>query len=111
MCIDILWLTFLAQGDGPPPPSGQSINFIILGLLFAGMWFLIIAPQRKRQKEHQRLVSELKSGDEIITNGGIYGVITNVKDDRFVVKVADNTRIELAKTFVQARASGAAQGK
>jgi len=71
-----------------------------IGLLFAGMWFLIIAPQRKRQKAHDKMLSELKSGDTIITNGGIFGTITNVKDDRFVVRIADNTKIELGKAFV-----------
>ncbi len=98
----------LAQADAPSGGGDPTIQFIILGLLFAGMWFLIIAPQRKRQKQHQKLISELKSGDEIITTGGLYGVITNVKDDRFVIKIADNTRVELGKTFVQAR-SGAAE--
>ena len=72
-------------------------------LLFVGMWFLIIAPQRKRQKVHDKMLSELSKGDEIVTNGGIYGTITNVKDDRFVVKIADNTKIELGKGFVSSK--------
>ena len=48
------------------------------------------------------MLKALESGDEIVTNGGIYGVITNVKEDRFVVRIADNTKIELGKGFVQA---------
>ena len=47
------------------------------------------------------MLAALQSGDEIITTGGIYGVITNVKDDRFVVRIADNTKIELGKGFIQ----------
>lgn len=93
---------FLAQA----PASGQQggiPGMMIVGylLLFGAMYFFMIAPQRKKQKEHEKLVSTLQSGDEIITNSGIYGTITNVKDDRFVVRIADNTKIELAKGFVQ----------
>jgi preprotein translocase subunit YajC len=81
--------------------SGGGLGqFLPIALLFVGMWFLIIAPQRKRQKAHDKMLSELKTGDEIVTNGGIYGTITNVKDDRLVVKIADNTKIELGKGFV-----------
>ena len=46
------------------------------------------------------MLSELQTGDEIVTSGGVYGTITNVKEDRFVVRIADNTKIELGKGFV-----------
>ena len=48
-----------------------------------------------------KLLAELESGDEVITTGGIFGVITNVKDDRFVVRIAENTKIEVGKGFIQ----------
>ena len=81
--------------------SGGGIGqFLPIILLFVGMWFLIIAQQRKRQKAHDRMLTELQTGDEIITTGGLYGTITNVKDDRFVVRIADNTKVELGKSFV-----------
>ena len=81
-------------------PGGGIGSFLPIILLFVGMWFLIIAPQRKRQKAHEKMLSELKTGDEIITSGGIYATITNVKDDRLVVRIADNTKVELGKSFV-----------
>ena len=87
----------LAQGTGGGGGLGQFLPII---LLFVGMWFLIIAPQRKRQKAHDKMLSELQTGDEIVTSGGVYGIITNVKEDRFVVRIADNTKIELGKGFV-----------
>tara|TARA_B100001564_G_scaffold110566_1_gene91615 strand:- start:359 stop:682 length:324 start_codon:yes stop_codon:yes gene_type:complete len=87
----------LAQGTGGGGGLGQFLPII---LLFVGMWFLIIAPQRKRQKAHDKMLSELQTGDEIITSGGVYGTITNVKEDRFVVRIGDNTKIELGKGFV-----------
>ncbi len=69
-------------------------------LLFAAMYFFMIAPQRKKQKEHEKMLKSLESGDEIVTGGGIYGVITNVKEDRFIVRIAENTKIEVGKGFV-----------
>lgn len=85
------------------PAGGGLGQFLPIILLFVGMWFLIIAPQRKRQKAHDKMLRELSTGDEIVTNGGIFGTITNVKDDRFVVKIADNTKIELGKGFVSSK--------
>ncbi len=85
-------------------PSGGGIGqFLPIILLFLGMWFLIIAPQRKRQKAHDKMLTEIKKGDEIVTTGGLFGTITRVKDDRFVVEIADNTRIELGKGFVSSK--------
>jgi preprotein translocase subunit YajC len=97
--------SFFAQAAAPagPQQGGGIPGVMIIGylLLFAAMYFFMIAPQRKKQKAHEKMLSALQSGDEIITNGGIYGVITNVKDDRFVVRIADNTKIEVGKGFVQ----------
>jgi len=55
------------------------------------------------EQRDQLDTSELKSGDEIVTSGGIFGTITNVKDDCFVVRIADNTKIELGKGFVSSK--------
>jgi preprotein translocase subunit YajC len=102
--------TFIAQAAAPAgapagsPTGGPSFPptmIIVYLLMFGGLYFLFIAPQRKKQKEHQQLLATLQSGDEIVTTGGIYGTITNVKEDRFVVRVADNTKIEIGKAFVQ----------
>jgi preprotein translocase subunit YajC len=86
---------------GPQPGSPAWMQILPMVLLFAAMYFLMIAPQRKKQKEHDRMLKSLESGDEVVTTGGIFGVITNVKEDRFVVRVADNTKIEVGKAFVQ----------
>ena len=86
-------LEILGQAPAPASQPGGAAWMQILPmiLLFAAMYFLMIAPQRKKQKEHERMLKSLESGDEIVTTGGIYGVITNVKEDRFVVRIADNT--------------------
>ncbi|TVR47924.1 MAG: preprotein translocase subunit YajC [Puniceicoccaceae bacterium] len=91
----------LAQQEGAP--SGVLFSQILFfGLFFAAMWFLLIAPQRRKQKEHQRMIEALDTGDAVITAGGVYGVITNKKDDRFTIKVADNTKLEVGKSFIHA---------
>ena len=73
-----------------------------LALLMAAMYFLVFAPQRKKQKAHDKMLTELKSGDEVITSGGIYGTITSVKDDRFVIRIGENNKIEVGKGFISA---------
>lgn len=91
---------FLAQAEAAPGGGGTTL-MIYMGLFLAGMYFLTIAPQRKMQKQHDKLVTELKPGDEILTKGGLYGTVVNVKSDRFVIKIAENSKIELAKPFIQ----------
>lgn len=97
-------LPFLAEA-APSAPTGTGLggNIIIMILLFGAMWFLLIAPQRKRQKQQAQMIKELTVGDNVITAGGIYGTITNVKDDRLVIKIADNTRIEVVKNAIQTK--------
>lgn len=81
--------------------AGAGFQLLFFVFMMAAMYFLLIAPQRKKQKEHERMLSELKSGDEIVTTGGIYGVITSVKEDRFIVRIGDNNlKVEVAKGFV-----------
>ena len=64
------------------------------------MYFIMIRPQARRQKEQQRLVSSLKTGDRVVTNAGIHGLISNVKETTVIVKVADNVKIEMEKSAV-----------
>jgi len=92
----------IAQAAAPASSPSFPPSMIIVWLLFiGGFYFLFIAPQKKKQKEHERMLGSLQTGDEVITTGGIYGTITNVKEDRFVVRVADNTKIEVGKGFIQ----------
>ncbi len=103
----------LAQGSAPAPAgSGQSGTFMIVfwGLFIAAMWFLLIAPQRKKQKDQQKMISAIAPGDRVLTAGGIYGEVTSVRPDCLVVRIGDNTKVELEKGFVQSvvRKSGEA---
>jgi len=82
--------------------EGTSTIYMIgfLVLLFALMYFLMIRPQRKRQKEHQELIQELKKGDRVITAGGIYGVIESTSEDSIVIKVESGTTMRVARNSV-----------
>ncbi|RKX35198.1 MAG: preprotein translocase subunit YajC [Verrucomicrobia bacterium] len=95
--LDNIAMVLAQQAPGNNAVIGQILFF---GLFFLAMWFLLIAPQRKKQKKHQEMIGALATGDEVVTTGGIHGVITNVKDDRFVVKIAENTKIEVGKGFI-----------
>ena len=86
-------------------PEGAEGGFdwtiiIFLVLIFGVFYFLLIRPQRKRQKEHQQLVQELKRGDNVITAGGIYGVVESISEDSVVIKVESGTTIRVAKSSV-----------
>jgi preprotein translocase subunit YajC len=95
-------IKLIAQTAAPAAPAGFPISmFAEMALIFGAFYFLLIAPQKKKQKEHDKLVATLQSGDDIVTTGGIFGTITNVKDDRFVVRVSDSTKIEIGKAFIQ----------
>ena len=65
-------ITF-AQTSAPKGAVGSQMIFF--GLLFAAMWFLMIAPQRKKQKAHEKMLTELANGDEVVTSGGLLGTI------------------------------------
>lgn len=91
----------IAEGQGQAAGPNPLWQLVFFGLMFAAMYFLLIAPQRKKQKEHEKMLAALTTGDEVVTSGGIYGVITNVKEDRFVIRISENTKIEVGKGFVQ----------
>ena len=95
-------ILFLAQQQAGQAQSGglwymQLLPFAFIFIIF---YFLLIRPQQKRQKEHQQLLTNLKTGDKVITSSGIHGLIANVKDTTFLVKVADNVKIEVDKNAI-----------
>jgi preprotein translocase subunit YajC len=92
--------SILAEQPAPGPQSLMS--FLPFILIFAAMYFLMIAPQRKKAKEHAKMLDSLTTGDEVVTAGGIYGEITNKKDDRFVIRIAEGTKVEIGKAFIHA---------
>ena len=78
-------------------------QFAPMILIFVAFWFLLIAPQRKKQKEHAKMLQALEKGAKVKTIGGVYGTVTGVKDDRFVLRIAENVKIEVAKEAVASK--------
>ena len=79
--------------------SGTS-SLIMFGMIFAVMYFFMIRPQIKKQKKEREYRSALQKGDDVITIGGIYGKITDVKEDTFIVEVMAGNTLKIEKTAV-----------
>ena len=92
----------VAQETTPSPQGNPMITLLMFAGLFAFMWFFIIRPQRKRQKEHQQLVSSLKKGDEVVMTSGMLGRIDKVDDDYIVLEVADKLSLRFQRVAVHA---------
>ena len=94
----------LAQTPAPKPADTglQGMNMMIwMAFAYALIYFMSIRPQAKKQKDLLARVSALKTGDRIVTTGGIYGTVANVKDgSTLLLKIADNVKIEIDKTAV-----------
>jgi preprotein translocase subunit YajC len=87
-----------AEGQGGGGFDWTIIIFLVL--IFAIFYFLLIRPQRKRQKDQRQLMEELKRGDKVITAGGIYGVIESVSEDSILIKVESGATMRVAKSSV-----------
>jgi preprotein translocase subunit YajC len=99
-------IELLAMGSQTPPgteanPTGQLVQmigmFVILGVMF---YFLLIRPQSKQRKEQEAMIKNIKTGDKILMSNGIFGIVTNVKDKSVMVKIADNVKVEVAKSAI-----------
>ncbi|MEY5005153.1 MAG: hypothetical protein RI969_241 [Verrucomicrobiota bacterium] len=94
-----------AQPAAGAPQAEQSGGWSILvmyALLFVGMYFLLFAPQRKRQKELEKLQSELSVGDKVLAAGGIYGRVVSIKDDRITLEL-DSGRLVVHKSAIMGK--------
>ena len=89
----ILLMLFQLGGSG-------LLQFLPIILIFAVFYMLLIRPQQKRQRELQETISQLKAGDRIVTTGGVIGTITTVKDTSFLIRSADKSILEIARTSV-----------
>lgn len=90
--------SLLVFAEGASAPA--FLQFVPILLVFGIFYFLLIAPMRKRQKTLQNLVENLKKGDRVVTNGGLYGTVAGVEDKIVLVKVADNVKLRIAKSAI-----------
>ena len=84
-----------------PPGGGQAsspwMNFVPLVLVFVIFYFLLIAPQRKKQKQHAKMLADLKNGDRVVTSGGLHGTVVGVTDSTVHLRIADQVKVEVAR--------------
>ncbi|GAB2542269.1 preprotein translocase subunit YajC [Rhodanobacter koreensis] len=91
----------LAQAAAAQPAGGGMSMIIMMVVLFGLMYFMMIRPQMKRQKEHRELVAGLSKGDEVVTNGGIAGRVDEVGETFITVEIAANVKVKVQKGAVQ----------
>lgn len=77
--------------------SGTMIFVLQLVAIFAIFWFLLIRPQKKEQERHQQMIQSLKKGDDVVTAGGIVGRVIHAKEDRLIIRTADETKLEVQR--------------
>jgi preprotein translocase subunit YajC len=91
----------MAQQQGQPPAGGSMLTALLpFALVFVIFYFLLIRPQRTKQKKHQEMVEQLKPGDKVITSGGIHGTIMGTQDDKIELRIASNTKIDISKNAI-----------
>lgn len=106
------WISLLAQATGkgggssvPGCGAGGMANLLPLILMFVVFYFLLIRPQQKKMKEHRGMLSNLKRGDQVITNGGLVGKITGLTDKIVVIEVAEKIRLRVLRSHVAGKQS------
>ncbi len=89
------------KGSASAAPAPNPImSFIPMMVVIGILYFLIIRPQQRQAKDHRKMVDNLKSGDRVLTSGGIYGTVTSLKGGIVQVKIADNLRVDVARSAI-----------
>lgn len=93
-----------AEASGQSSPGGGFSTLLFPVLLIAVFYFLLIRPQQKKEKNRQAMLKKLTKGDKVLNRGGIWGVVVGLKEDQgiAVVKIADNTKVEMAINSIEA---------
>ncbi|MCM2335167.1 MAG: preprotein translocase subunit YajC [Pseudomonas sp.] len=95
--LDLVIAPAHAQAAAAAPQGGFGMSLLFPILLIGIMYFLMIRPQMKRAKEHRAMLEKLAKGDEVLTNGGIAGTVTEIGENFITVEIADNVRIRVQK--------------
>jgi len=77
------------------------VQLLPLAVIFVAFYFLLIRPQQVQQSRHRNMLGRLKKGDRVLTRGGLYGVIIEIKDNQLMLELAQNVRVRAARTAVQ----------
>ena len=91
---------FAQTAGGQASGASMLVQMLPLVLIFVVFWFLLIRPQQKRMKEHRAMIEALKKGDEIVTQGGLVGKITSVRDNELEVEIAAGVKVRVIRSTV-----------
>lgn len=83
-----------------PQPGNPLMSILPLVVIFAVFYFLLIMPQQRKQKQHQKLLAALQRGDRVMTSSGIYGTIASVKENVITVVIADGVKVDFDKGHI-----------
>ncbi len=99
--MNLLPLT-LAQAEGGAAGSGQSTMFmpIMMVFLFAIMYFMMIRPQKRREKERKEMLNAVKSGNRVLLTSGMIGQVINVKENTLIIQISENTKVECVRAAI-----------
>ncbi|MBU1062441.1 MAG: preprotein translocase subunit YajC [Candidatus Omnitrophica bacterium] len=76
------------------------VSLMPIIFIFAIFYFLLIRPQQKKQKDHEKMVSELKKNDDVVTSGGMHGTVVNVKDSTLILRIDENVKVEVNRSAI-----------
>jgi preprotein translocase subunit YajC len=98
----LMMITPVFAQQAPKNPNSGIMGSMLpmMILMFVAIWFLMIRPEQKKQKQRQLLIGGLQKGDKVLTSGGILGTVGNVKDKSVMIKIGDNTVVEFTKSSV-----------
>ena len=86
-----------AAGGGSPSPIN---SIVLMAIIFGIMYFVMIRPQKRREKERKEMIANVKSGSRVMLTSGIMGQITTVKENTLIVRIAENTKIEVVRSAI-----------
>ena len=109
--MNLLKLALIAQDTAPAGGPGGGKFLMIMVVVMGIMIVMTYLPQRRKQKEHKDMMAKLKAGDKVVTIGGIYGEIHQVKDESIVLKVDEKTKMEMAKGSINRLVSNETDSK
>lgn len=98
-------ILLMAPSPGAEAGGGGSMMsmFIMIAFVIAIMYFFMIRPQQKRQKEHQAMIESIKKGDRVVTTSGMHGSVTELDDKTYTVQIADNVKVKFEKAAIASK--------
>jgi len=96
----LLFAQEVSKAEASSPSAGLTSMLPMMAIMFVAVYFLMIRPEQKKQKEKQAMLQAIKKGDRVLTNAGILGTVGSVKDNTMMIKIAENTVVEFAKSAV-----------